>query len=112
MSGTPSSHTLICMIITAVVTLLVTVIALTNAKTLNKEIISLILRGSQRTLYSSVGRPLRIIYSAFKIQFRPCIYYFARFVYFPFMNQYTNSGFVMELMKEFGRELFAMADSV
>lgn len=112
MSDTPSSHTLIRMIITAVVALLVTVIALTYAKTLDHKIVVPILRSSRRTLYSSVGRPLRIIYSALKIRFRPCIYYFARFVYYPFMNQYTGSGLVMELMEELGRELFEMADSV
>jgi hypothetical protein len=111
MSDTPSSHTLICMVITAVVALLVTVIALTNAKTLDNKIFGPILRSSRRTLYSSVGRPLRIIYSALKIQFRPCIYYFARYLYFPFMNKYTGSGLVMELMEEIGRELFEIADN-
>lgn len=105
MSDTPSTHILIRMVITAVVALLVTVIALTNAKTLDNKIVGPILRSARRTLYSSVGRPLRIIYSALKIQFRPCIY-FARYVYFPFMNKYTGSGLVMELMEEIGRELY------
>ncbi|EHK48625.1 hypothetical protein TRIATDRAFT_53322 [Trichoderma atroviride IMI 206040] len=112
MSDTPSRHTLISMAVTAVIAILVTVIALTNAKTLDNKIVSPILRSSRRTLYSSVGRPLKIIYSALKIRFRPCVYYFARYVYFPFLNQYTGSGLVMELMEEFGRELFEMADSV
>lgn len=54
-SDAPSSHTLICIIITAAIALLVTVMALTNAKTLYKEIVSPILRSSRRILYSSVG---------------------------------------------------------
>lgn len=112
MSDTPSSHTLICMAITAVVALLVTVIALTNAKSLDNKVVGPILRSSRKSLYSSVGRPLRIIYSALKIRFRPCIYYFGRYVYFPIMNRYKNSNLVMELMEEFGRELFDMADSL
>ncbi|PON23822.1 hypothetical protein TGAM01_v207469 [Trichoderma gamsii] len=111
MSDAPSTHTLICMVITAAVALLVTVIALTNAKTLDNKIVGPILRGSRRALYSSVGRPLKIIYSALKIQSRPCIYYFARYIYFPFMNKYTGSGLAMEIMEEIGMELFEMADN-
>lgn len=112
MSDAPSRHTFISMAVTAVVALLATVIALTNAKSLDDKIFGPILRSSRKALYLSVGRPLRIIYSALKIQFRPCIYYFGRYIYFPFMNQYTGSGLVMELLEEFGRELFEMADSL
>ncbi|KAL7967365.1 hypothetical protein HDV63DRAFT_412471 [Trichoderma sp. SZMC 28014] len=112
MSDAPSSHTLICMIITAAIALLVTVIALTNAKALNNKIVGPILRSSRRTVYSSVGRPLRIIYSAFKIRFHLWIYYFALYIYFPLINQSTGSGFVMELMEDLGKELFETADDL
>jgi hypothetical protein len=112
MSDTPSGHTLISMVVTAVVALLITFMAVINAKSLNDKVVGPVLRNSRKTLYSSVGRPLKIIYSALKIWLHPCIYYFGRYIYFPVMNQYTSSSLMMELTEELSRELFEMADGV
>ncbi|KAL6890939.1 hypothetical protein GGI43DRAFT_210685 [Trichoderma evansii] len=110
MSDTPSRHTFISMAVTAVVALLVTVIALTNAQILGDKIVGPILRISRKALYSSVGQPLRIMYSEFKIWLRPCIYCFGRYIYFPLVNYCTRSDSVVQLMEEYSRELFKEAD--
>lgn len=72
MSSAPPRETLISMIITAIVALLATIIALINAKFLDAKIVGPILYKSRE-----------ITYSTFEILFDPCIYFYGRYIYFP-----------------------------
>ncbi|KAL7791914.1 hypothetical protein V8C37DRAFT_416623 [Trichoderma ceciliae] len=69
MSGPPSNQIVGSMAITAVVALLVTVIALVNAKSLDKYIMGPILRIFRHTLYTYI--------------LCPCIYFPVRYLFFP-----------------------------
>ncbi|RFU72773.1 mg2+ transporter -like zinc transport [Trichoderma arundinaceum] len=84
MSDAPSRHTLIGMIITAAVALLATVVALTNAKILDANIVSPILRNSRNWVYAVVGY-------IYKILLYPCIYFLSFNLLIPLIEKFLPS---------------------
>lgn len=76
MSEAPGWQTLVSMVVTAVVALLVTLIALVNAKLLSGGLVVPTIRGTGRVFHF-------IVDPVYLLMISPCVYFLARHLYFP-----------------------------